>query len=195
MSKKSKKITTRKIVLAGILGAISILLGVTKLGYIPVPTAAGNATIMHIPVIIGSVLEGWGVGTVIGAIFGVSAFIESTTPIFKDPIVSIIPRLFIGIFAYLTYAGLKRFNEYVAIGAAGIIGSLTNTVLVLAAAVIRGYFSIGVAATVAVTSGIPEAIVSLIITLAVVAAWKNLSPRRGSKSKLEKEITKGESVK
>ncbi len=43
-----KGLTVRKIVIAGVLGAIAILLGVTRLGYIPVPTAAGNATIMHI---------------------------------------------------------------------------------------------------------------------------------------------------
>lgn len=46
-------LTVRNIVIAGVLGAVAILLGVTRIGYIPVPTAAGNATIMHIPAIIG----------------------------------------------------------------------------------------------------------------------------------------------
>ncbi|MCK9927446.1 ECF transporter S component, partial [Frankia sp. Mgl5] len=76
-------LTVRKIVIAGVLGAIAILLGVTRLGYIPVPTAAGNATIMHIPAVIGGIMEGWGVGLIIGLIFGVSSFLNATVPLFK----------------------------------------------------------------------------------------------------------------
>lgn len=182
-----KGLTVRKIVIAGVLGAIAILLGVTRLGYIPVPTAAGNATIMHIPAVIGGIMEGWGVGMIIGLIFGVSSFLNATVPLFKDPLVAILPRLFIGVTAYLTYVGLRNVNQYVAIGVAGFVGSITNTVLVLGMAVIRGYMAAGVAATVAITSGLPEAIVSVIVTLAVVAAWKNLSAGK-QKSKISGDL-------
>jgi len=48
-------LNTRRIVVSGVLGAIAILLGWTRIGYIPVPNLAGNATIMHIPVIVGAV--------------------------------------------------------------------------------------------------------------------------------------------
>ena len=169
-----KGLTVRRIVIAGVLGAIAILLGVTRLGYIPVPTAAGNATIMHIPAVIGGIMEGWGVGMIIGLIFGVSSFLNATVPLFKDPLVAILPRLFIGVTAYLTYVGLKRTNEYLAIGVAGAVGAMTNTILVLGMAVIRGYMAFGVAMTTAIVSGLPEAIVSVIVTLAVVTAWKKL---------------------
>ncbi|RNB68564.1 ECF transporter S component [Brevibacillus panacihumi] len=179
-----KGLTVRRIVIAGVLGAIAILLGVTRLGYIPVPTAAGNATIMHIPAVIGGIMEGWGVGMIIGLIFGVSSFLNATVPLFKDPLVAILPRLFIGVTAYFTYVGLKNINEYFAIGAAGFIGAMTNTILVLGMAVIRGYMTFGVAATVALTSGLPEAIVSVIVTLAVVASWKNLVKAGKQKSKI-----------
>jgi len=48
---------TRKIVIAGVMGAISVFLGATHLGFIP--WLAGAAlTIMHVPVIIGAVLIG-----------------------------------------------------------------------------------------------------------------------------------------
>jgi uncharacterized membrane protein len=185
-----KGLTVRKIVISGVLGAIAILLGVTRLGYIPVPTAAGNATIMHIPAVIGGVMEGWPVGMVIGLIFGVSSFLNATVPLFKDPLVAILPRLFIGVTAYLTYVGLRRVNKYFAIGAAGFIGSATNTILVLGMAVIRGYMPFGVAATVAFFNGLPEAIVSVIVTLAVVGAWMQLGTRR--KSKLSDENMTGD---
>jgi len=175
-------LTVRKIVISGVLGAISILLGMTRLGYIPVPTAAGNATIMHIPAIIGAIVGGWPVGMIIGFIFGMSSFLTASVPLFKDPLVAILPRIFIGVTAYLAYVGLKRVNQSVAIGVAGFIGSITNTILVLGMAVVRHYMSIGVATTVAVVNGIPEAIVSVIITLAVVTAWLKIGgPRKKSR--------------
>jgi uncharacterized membrane protein len=183
-----KGLTVRKIVIAGVLGAIAILLGVTRLGFIPVPTAAGNATIMHIPAVIGGIMEGWGVGLVIGLIFGVSSFLNATVPLFKDPLVAILPRLFIGVTAYLTYVGLRRVNEYAAIGLAGFVGSMTNTILVLGMAVVRGYMPFGVAASVAVMSGLPEAIVSVIVTLAVVVAWKKIGSAGRKKSKISGDL-------
>lgn len=178
-----KGLTVRKVVVAGVLGAIAILLGVTRLGYIPVPTAAGNATIMHVPVIIGAIMEGWPVGTVIGFIFGLSSFLGATVPLFKDPLVAILPRLFIGLVAYLIYIGFRRWNQYFAIGAAAFMGSVTNTILVLGMAVVRGYMSLKVAAGVAVVNGTPEAIVCIIITLAVVTGWMKIGSGR-KKSKI-----------
>ena len=62
----------RKIVITGALGAISVILGVTRWGFIPWISGA-SLTVMHIPVIIGAVLEGPIVGTLIGLIFGAAA--------------------------------------------------------------------------------------------------------------------------
>lgn len=183
-----KGLTVRKVVIAGVLGAVAILLGVTRLGFIPVPTAAGNATIMHIPAVIGGIMEGPLVGLIIGLIFGLSSFLNATIPLFKDPLVAILPRLFIGVTAYLTYVGLRRASEYVAIGVAGFVGSMTNTVLVLTMAVVRGYMAPGVALTVAVANGLPEAIVSVIVTLAVVAAWKKIGHVGKQKSKISGDL-------
>ncbi|MGE5704662.1 MAG: ECF transporter S component [Clostridia bacterium] len=177
-----KGLTVRKIVIAGVLGAIAILLGVTRLGYIPVPTAAGNATIMHIPAVIGGIMEGPIVGLLIGLIFGVSSFFNATVPLFKDPMVAILPRLFIGVVAFLVYAGLRNVNQYVAIGVAGFLGSMTNTILVLTMAVVRDYMPAEVAISVAIANGLPEAVVGVIVTLAVVAAWMKIgSGRKRSK--------------
>lgn len=181
--KRKSVFTVRQIVVSGVLGAIAVLLGVTQLGFIPVPTAAGHATIMHVPAIIGGILEGWVVGGIIGLIFGISSFLNATIPLFKDPLVAILPRLFIGIVAYFVYRGMRRWNEPLAVGAAALMGSVTNTVLVLGMAVVRNYMSLGVAASVALLNGLPEAIVSVIITVAVVLAWKRVD-RGTSKSRI-----------
>nr|CAA80247.1 membrane protein [Bacillus acidopullulyticus] len=180
-----KSLTVRDIVIAGVLGAVAILLGVTRLGYIPVPTAAGNATIMHIPAIIGGIMQGPVVGLIVGAIFGISSFLNATVPLFKDPLVSILPRLFIGVVAWLVYIGIRRKSEYVAVGLSAFIGTLTNTALVLAMAVFRHYLTAGVAWTVAITNGLPEAVVGTIVTLAVVLAWKQIG--RNKKSKISED--------
>ena len=94
--------STRKIVLAGAMGAISIFLGATHLGFIP--WFAGAAlTIMHVPVIIGAVLEGPLVGLLIGLIFGAFSLLQGaiaptgpTDVWFTNPLISILPRIFIG---------------------------------------------------------------------------------------------------
>jgi len=103
------KISTRKITVAAILGALVIVMGITNLGMIPIPTMAGRATIMHIPVILGSLLEGPLVGALTGLIFGVYSFLTPSGAIPADPIVRILPRILIGITTYYTYKALIRF--------------------------------------------------------------------------------------
>ncbi len=175
---EEKGFSVRKIVISGVLAAIAILLGWTRLGFIPVPTLAGNATIMHVPAIIGGVMEGWLVGGIVGTIFGLFSFLQATTPLFKDPLVAVLPRIFIGVTAYFTYVGLKKSNEYVALVSAAVVGTLTNTVLVIGIAVIRGYLPLEVVPTI-IPQAIAEVIIAAIITVAVVAAWKRIETGRG----------------
>ncbi len=164
------KLNTRDIVVAGMLGAVSIILGASGLGLIPVPTAAGKVTIMHVPVIIGTVLEGPVVGILIGLVFGVFSFIRATNAIFADPLVAIIPRLLIAIVTYVIYTGIRSFNKNLAYAIAGITGSLTNTVLVLGMAVIRGYLPLEAAVSVGIVHGIPEAVVAALLVVIISRA-------------------------
>ena len=59
-----KKEKLRKLVVSSMLGAITVVLGLTPLGLIPLGII--NATTMHIPVIVGAILEGPVVGASIG---------------------------------------------------------------------------------------------------------------------------------
>ncbi|MFD3158124.1 ECF transporter S component [Haloimpatiens sp. FM7330] len=107
-----RKISTKQITIIGMLSAISIVLGVTGLGYIPIPPV--HTTIMHVPVIIGSLLEGPVVGAFLGLIFGLTSMfqaIKTPTPvsfIFLNPLVAIVPRILIGITPYYTYKVLSK---------------------------------------------------------------------------------------
>jgi uncharacterized membrane protein len=164
--------TVRTIVVSGVLAAIQLALGITGLGFIPLPTGI-NATILHIPAILAGVMEGMAAGAAVGGIFGLFSFLRATTPLFQNPIIAFGPRLLIGVVAFLVYRALKPFNEVVALLAAGALGTLTNTALVLTLAVVlpspsgTPYLAPNVAWSVALTNGVPEAIVGAIITLAV----------------------------
>jgi len=125
-------LTTERVVAAGVLVGITILMGIFPvLGFIPVPNLTANATIEHIPTILGSILEGPVVGMVTGFFFGLISFLRSPIPLFKDPLVAFVPRILIGLTAWLTYTGLRRVNRDIAAFAAGIVGAATNTVFVL----------------------------------------------------------------
>ncbi len=175
-------LSVRKIVITGVLAAIAILLGYTRLGFIPVPNLSGNATIMHVPAIIGGVLEGPLVGSLIGGIFGLFSFLQAETPVFKNPIVAIVPRLIIGIAAYYSYVALKRWNEYAALAVSGIVGSLTNTIFVLGIAGLFGLIPWAAMLPI-VPQALAEAIIAAIITVAVVSAWKGIETGAGRGSR------------
>ena len=171
-------LTTERIIIAGVLAAITIILGVVpNLGFIPLPNAIGNATIEHIPTIIGGVIAGPIVGLISGLIFGVLSFFRATEPFFKDPTVAILPRMFIGLTAWATFAALVRFNRDVAAAAAGFVGAATNTILVVGALIIRGYFPAQVIIPVVLVQSIIEAIIAAIMTVVLVRIFYILEAR------------------
>ena len=228
-----RRLSLRTIVMAGILSAVTMLLGWTQIGFIPVPTPAARATIMHIPAILAGILEGPMAGALVGLIFGLFSFALASIPMFKDPLVAIIPRLFIGVTAAYAYrfigkssrkwllgsglivlalAGVFAYQvgratlwlgiavaalavvfaaslvwlarrwqrENMALATAATVGTLTNTILVLAMGVLRGYLpNIQTAAVIGVTHGVPEIIVAIIVVMGVVLAWRRVQTGGG----------------
>ncbi len=173
---------TRKIVLIGILGAISVFLGLTRWGFIPW-FGGISLTIMHIPVIIGAILGGPVVGLAIGLIFGLFSMLQAAVaPIFPsdvwftNPLLAVLPRLFIGPVAWLVWTGLKRW-PVTGIVSAAIAGSLTNTILVLGVIGLMGLVPWVALGGIAIANGLPEAGVSAVLVLAVVAAWRQIQVR------------------
>ena len=87
----------RKLVLIGILGALTVVLGLTPLGFIPLGPV--SATTLHIPVIVAGIIEGPVVGALVGLIFGLSSLFNAITKptptsfMFYNPLISILPRV------------------------------------------------------------------------------------------------------
>jgi len=161
------RLGVRQIVVAGILGGIAIFLGATQLGFIPVPNLSGNATIMHVPAILGGALEGPVVGVIAGGIFGIFSFVQAEVPFFRDPLVSILPRLFIGIVAWIVFVGLRRWSVDLASAAAGVLGSFANTVGVVGMAVLLGYLPLAAVVPI-LPQAIAEAVLAAVVTVVVV---------------------------
>lgn len=138
MRLEKRRFNVRKLTIIGILGAVSIILGMTPLGFIPVgPT---KATIMHIPVIIGAIMEGPIVGMAIGLIFGLFSMINAVTRptpvsfVFLNPIISILPRVLMGYLTYKVYSYTKdKKSKYLKgilnISLAGLISYLIYSVV------------------------------------------------------------------
>ena len=188
-TRKTKKLEVRKMAIIGVLAAISIMLSMTPLGFIPIGPL--NLTIMHIPVIIGAVLEGPLVGIIVGLIFGFTSLLRAITmPTITNfalinPLVSILPRVLIGIVAYYVYKlTIKLTKNALASGwITGVIGSLVNTVGVLGMTYIlygaRYAEALGKSASAAktliftliATNGVPEAIVGGFVVSAVCVVF------------------------
>jgi len=132
-----EKVNIRKIAVIGILTAITVVLGQFGLGFFYIPSWPAKITIMHIPVIIGAVLEGPIVGAMVGLLFGIFSIIQNImvpTPLsfaFMNPLVSVLPRILIGIAAYYSYSFIKIKAESIRIGMAAAIGTMVNTIGVL----------------------------------------------------------------
>jgi len=190
---------TKRLVTISLLSGISFVLGFTPLGFIPIPPA--NATTMHIPVIIGAILEGPVAGMIIGLVFGVSSIIQALLRpnilsfAFVNPLVSVLPRILIGLVSYYSYRLVfelfssnkekgSKWRDSVSVGVSAALGTLTNTAGVLgmmyllfadriATAMGVGNETVGgVVLAIGLTNGIPEIIIAVLITVGVIRAVK-----------------------
>lgn len=178
--------STRNIVLAGVLLAVALVLSLTGLGYFPVPNIAQQATIMHVPAIVGAVLGGPVVGLIVNLVFSFDSYTRFVGgfqwPNAIAPILTLfVSRLAIGVVAWLVYRALKGLNEIVALASAGAAGALANTAFVLGFAISFGVLPVEVIPVVLPQVAF-EAILGAVVTVAVVAAYKRLAVGRGGSS-------------
>jgi uncharacterized membrane protein len=157
---KKKRLDIRKLTVIGVLGAISVVLGMTPLGFIPIgPT---RATVMHIPVIIGAIIEGPIVGALVGLIFGLFSIYQAITVptpvsfVFLNPLVSVLPRVLIGITSYYTYKALSGLGQ-----------KNTFRLLNLVWVVITAYLAYGLYQSIVVFTSIWPVIINVALLLIV----------------------------
>ncbi|RKJ45160.1 ECF transporter S component [bacterium 1XD8-76] len=114
---------TYELVLTALFTAIIVIMAFTPLGYIPLVVI--NATIIHIPVILGALFLGPKKGAFLGFVFGLTSFINNTfkaatasafvfspvlaaniagvSGIFKSLYICFVPRILVGVIPYFVY--------------------------------------------------------------------------------------------
>lgn len=147
-----KSITIAQLALFSAL--ILLLAFVPGIGYIPLGVT--RATIIHVPVIIGSIVLGPKMGAALGGVFGLTSLITNTitptvtsfvfTPFFEGAgvggnplslVICFVPRILTGVIPYFVFKAFMRLfknfkgKETISLVTAGISGALTNTILVM----------------------------------------------------------------
>ena len=116
-------------------GALSLVLGTTPC-FLSLPVAIAL-----------SIYDDWKKSFIGGTLLGLASclfclFFASLFIVYANPLISVLPRFFIGVTAYWTYFGLSKLfkksksvfvRESIPAAVAGVVGSLTNTVLYLLA--------------------------------------------------------------
>lgn len=131
------RLQTRQITIAGICGAIGVVLAFTPLGLIPVPNLSGAATTLHIPAIVAGVFGGPVVGAFTGLILAISSWVLysglflsfSGGNLLVAVLAAFLPRLLIGVLAFYAFRAFRR--PWLGSTFASLVGTLTNTVGVL----------------------------------------------------------------
>lgn len=191
---------TAHLTLTALFVALILLFGFTPVGMIPLGFI--NVTILHIPVIVGTLLLGLKTGLLFGACFGtvsaLSAFGIFGTPstlaatlVAASPALALImcyvPRLLVPVVTTLVYRLIARgrVNSKRAVPFAAVLGSLTNTVfylgLMLLFYVIMGIDHANLLSLIGGTgliAGTSEAVVAAIIATPVLAALWRIGGRK-----------------
>ncbi len=119
---------TYELVLTALFTAIIVIMAFTPLGYIPLVVI--NATIIHIPVILGALFLGPKKGAFLGFVFGLTSFINNTfkaatasafvfspvlaynidgvAGVFKSLYICFVPRILVGVVPYFVFVLIRR---------------------------------------------------------------------------------------
>ena len=135
---ESKKFSTKQFVEMALLTAIILLLAFTPLGYIR--TFGLEITLIVVPVTVGAVTLGPAAGAILGAVFGITSFIQcfgmspfGAVLLSINPaatfIVCVVSRILMGWLTGMIYQGLKNIQQIkkAALVIANLIGPLLNT--------------------------------------------------------------------
>jgi uncharacterized membrane protein len=183
---RTPKAAARRVATMGMLLALMLMLTFTPLGFLTIGPIA--ATLVHLPVLVGLMAEGLGAGLGLGLAFGAASMIRAyTTPtitsfLFMNPIVAILPRVLVPLAAWGVYRAFSKKRRAFALGAGAFAGTAVNTVGVLTLIGLlyaeRYAEAVGLApgmvtkalGLVALTNGLPEAILAAVLVPAVTLA-------------------------
>ena len=179
------QLSTHDLAVAGVFGALAIVLAFTPLGLIPVPNPTEAATSLHLPAIIAGILAGPIVGGLVGLVLAISSWYLFSAAFMTFAggnllvalLAAFVPRILIGILAYYAYRPLRR-RPNLATGVAAVVGTLTNTFGVLGILIWLGVLPPVLLATIFSMNLPIEIILALVVTIPAVAALRAVGKGR-----------------
>ncbi len=195
-----QKRTNKTVALAGALGALTVLLTATRLGFIPWFSGAA-ITVLHVPVLLAVCLTdakgfaGLWAGLGVALVFGLSSLVYAVVspsgpidPFFQNPLISVLPRLLFALCVFFLYKGLSFFNrrrsaagDVLIIAFTAFLGTAVHAFFVLGALVVVGAIPPVLMWAVLVSNTLAEAAAAVVLTSAAAASFKGLSKRKVSK--------------
>lgn len=146
--------TFNMVMTALFIAIIAVMTFIPNVGYINLIVI--KATLLHVPVIVGSIVLGPKNGAVLGAAFGITSLIKNTlepsllsfafSPFYSvgdvggngwSVVIALVPRILVGVIPYFVYKGIEKLlkdfkkRRLIAIPIAAAVGALTNTLLVM----------------------------------------------------------------
>ncbi len=181
MQTSAQKVNTSSLARAGILSALIIVMTlVPYTGYISYGLI--EITTLHIVVAAGAVMLGWKYGAYLGLVWGVSCMLRAlTNPLwapFVNPLISVLPRVCVGVVGGLVAEGLRKARCKTAFlaGVSAAAATITNTALVLSALKLFSVQLAGVPllgtiyATLIGVNGVIELVAAVLLTPIIVKA-------------------------
>jgi uncharacterized membrane protein len=180
-----RRLSTFDLAVAGIFGALAIVLSFTPLGLIPVPNPTEAATSLHLPAIIAGILAGPAVAAMVGLVLAISSWLRYSASFITFAggnllvalLAAFVPRLLIGVLAYYAYRPLRRWPALAA-GLAGLVGTLTNTFGVLGTLIALGTLPVSLLVPVFSMNVPIEVALAVVITIPTVAALRAIGRGR-----------------
>jgi len=173
------RLSTHDLAVAGVFGALAIVLAFTPLGLIPVPNPTEAATSLHLPAIVAGILSGPIVGGLVGLVlaisswylYGASFIAFAGGNLLVALLAAFLPRILIGVLAYYAYRLLRRWPALAA-GVAGLVGTLTNTFGVLGLLIWLGTLPVALLVPIFAMNVPIEIALALVVTIPAVAALR-----------------------
>lgn len=167
-----KTLTTRRIAITAVFIALLAVFSFTPLGMLPIiPGVIDTAFLLIMIVTLAAQLEGLFVGVVCSTTFGIFSLIRSfmsatvTAPFFQNPLISVVPRIIMGITAYYSFALMKKATansgkNFVKNQLPSLVGAVvavvTNTALVL------GFMALGYGASTITVGGEAQTVLQFV---------------------------------
>lgn len=135
----AQKLDVKRLTVLAMLAAVIVLMAFTPIGYLKV--GAVSITFIMIPVVIGAVVTGPRGGALLGAVFGITSFIQcfgldtfgtammSINPVFTF-LLCMVPRVLMGLLAGMIYKGMCKAtkNGILPFAVSCLSGAVLNTV-------------------------------------------------------------------